>query len=102
MNAREKWLLSLLTSVFVLQTGIVLYGVHLCSRNVPARPVAEVCPQLGDRIDTTFGTMLATTLALLTGATVATAVKKPSDTKPPEQPKILSKPPYIPPPPGRQ
>lgn len=92
MGTREKWLLGLLTGVFITQAGTLLYGVHLCSRIQPELEVNLVCPKLGERYDNTFNTMIATTLALLTGGAVA-SVSKP-------RARTASKP--TPPPPGRQ
>ena len=86
MNTREKWLLAILTGVFVVQAGTLIYGVHLCSKVKPDEDVSIVCPRLGERFDNTFGTMIATTLALLTGSAVAAKVtepKKPKDLKSP-------------------
>ena len=81
MNTREKWLLAILTGVFAIQAGTLVYGIHLCSKIKPDLDVTTVCPRLGERFDNTFGTMIATTLALLTGSAVATA-KKPTTPKP--------------------
>ena len=77
MGTREKWLLGLLTGVFLTQAGTLLYGVHLCSRLKPETEINLVCPKLGERYDNTFNTMIATTLALLTGGAVASTVRKP-------------------------
>ena len=89
METREKWLLAILTGVFLVQAGTLIYGVHLCSKVKPDEDVSIVCPRLGERFDNTFGTMIATTLALLTGSAVA-ATNKPTTSKP------------NPPPPGRK
>lgn len=89
MTSREKWLLAILTGVFVVQASTLVYGVHICSTVRPKLDINTVCPRLGERFDNTFGTMIATTLALLTGSAVA-ATTKPRTTKP------------KPPPPGRQ
>lgn len=75
MAGREKWLLAILTGVFVVQAGTLIYGVHLCSKVKPDEDVSIVCPRLGERFDNTFGTMIATTLALLTGSAVSAATK---------------------------
>jgi hypothetical protein len=91
MNIREKWLLALLTGVFAIQAGTLIYGVHLCSQVKPDEDVSIVCPRLGERFDNTFGTMIATTLALLTGGSIASAVK----------PKVKPNPKTIIPPVGR-
>lgn len=73
MGAREKWLLSILTGIFIAQATVLIYGVSTCAQIRPQVEIAEVCPQLGERFDSTFATMIATTLALLTGSAVATA-----------------------------
>jgi len=91
MNAREKWLLSILTGIFVIQAGVFIGGTILCSR---ADQPQVVCPDLGDRFDNTFATMIATTLALLTGSTLAAGLKK--------EEKQEAEKPFIPPTPGRQ
>ena len=93
MGTREKWLLSILTGVFVIQTATLIWGVQICSKITPKSAISDVCPQLGERYDLTFGTMIATTLALLTGSTLASATKKPEATEPRK---------YIPPEPGRK
>ena len=82
MTTREKWLLSILTGVFAIQAGTLVYGIHLCSKVRPDEDISVVCPRLGERFDNTFGTMIATTLALLTASGVATT-KKLSTPKPP-------------------
>ena len=73
MDFREKWLLAILSVVFAMQAGTLLYGMHLCSKVHPDIDVPTVCPRLGERFDSTFGTMIATTLALLTGSAVVTS-----------------------------
>lgn len=78
MSGREKWLLAILTGVFVVQASTLVYGVHICST---AKIPIQTCPKLGERFDNTFATMIATTLALLTGSAVA-ATSKPRTTKP--------------------
>lgn len=92
MGTREKWLLAILTGIFLTQAGVLIYGVNLCARVQPQTGINSVCPKLGERYDNTFNTMIATTLALLTGGAVA-SVSKPR-AKPAPKP--------TPPPPGRQ
>lgn len=90
MTTREKWLLRMLTGIFVIQASVLIYAVGVCTALTPKQQISEVCPELGERFDLTFSTMIATTLALLTGSTLAVASSK-------------SKPePYKPPKPGRQ
>ena len=93
MGTREKWLLGILTGIFSIQAATLIWGVRICSNLTPQESINEVCPQIGERYDLTFGTMIATTLALLTGSTLATQAKKEDKPKPP---------PYVPPKPGRQ
>ena len=81
VQLREKWLLSILTGVFFIQSAVLVYGVGKCFHSENPK---EACPQLGDRFENTFNGMIATTLALLTGATVATATRKPSTPRPPK------------------
>jgi hypothetical protein len=59
----RKFLLFLLCGIFVFQAGIFGVGLLFCSKNGGI----EACPQLGERYEQTFGVMIATTLALLTG-----------------------------------
>lgn len=87
MGAREKWLLTILTGIFVVQASVLIYGVSVCSKVSPKTDMRDICPQIGERFDLTFGTMVATTLALLTGSTLASQQKK-DKTEPPK---------YIPP-----
>jgi hypothetical protein len=94
MGSREKWLLSMLTGIFCIQAGILIYGVRVCSNITPQQNIKTICPELGERFDLTFGTMIATTLALLTGSSLALAQGKEKDKS--------KAPPYTPPPPGRQ
>lgn len=95
MGTREKWLLTILTGIFIIQASILIYGIRLCANATVKMNthVEQVCPQIGERLDLTFGTMVATTLALLTGSTLASQPKKNNNNKPPN---------YIPPQPGRQ
>ena len=81
MQSREKWLLSVLTGIFIVQAGVLVYGVRICSTVKPQADIQNVCPELGARFENTFGTMIATTLALLTGSTVAAAATR---TRPPK------------------
>lgn len=90
MGTREKWLLTLLTGVFAIQAGTLLYSLDACTK-LNTEDIPLVCPELGERYDATFSTMIATTLALLTGSSIASAVK----------PKAAPKPKPITPPVGR-
>ena len=76
MSAREKWLLTILTGIFVVQASVLVYGVSICSKVKPELDITKVCPQLGERFETTFATMVATTLALLTGNAITATPKR--------------------------
>ena len=90
METREKWLLTILSGIFFVQAAVFIYGFRTCANvEKPAVPT-DVCPEIGRRFDNTFGGMVATTLALLTGASVLSANKK--DKK---------LPPVLPPPPPK-
>ena len=80
MPVRERWLLSILTGVFVCQTAVLVLGVLLCFQ--PGLKQPQSCPEIGDRFEQTFNGMIATTLALLTGGCVASA-RRTSTPKPP-------------------
>ena len=69
---KEKYLLLLLSGVFTFQAATLGAGMFFCARNGGL----EACPALGDRYETTFNVMIATTLALLTGSAVAAGAKK--------------------------
>jgi len=88
MQTREKWLLTILSGIFAIQAAVFVYGLRTCTDIDKPKTFADVCPEIGRRFDTTFGGMIATTLALLTGATVM------KDNNPTKRPP--------PPPPGRQ
>ena len=59
----RRYLLWLLTGVFVIQALTFGVGFIFCARNGGLKS----CPELGDRYEGTFAVMIATTLALLTG-----------------------------------
>ena len=62
---RDQFLLYMLASIFLVQACIFVYGVTRCL-NQPG--MLRNCPDIGRRYDQTFGVMVATTLALLTGS----------------------------------
>lgn len=61
----RRFLLWVLTGIFVFQAVTFGAGLYLCAKTGPN--VQEVCPELGKRYEATFAVMIATTLALLTG-----------------------------------
>ena len=89
MLLREKWLLSILSGIFVVQAAVFVWGFNICAKITPQVNITQICPDIGRRFDNTFGGMVATTLALLTGATVMGNKSSTTTRK-------------TPPPPGRQ
>ena len=79
---RDKFLLKMLASIFALQGAIFVYGIFACTQ---MGGIAK-CPDLGRRYDQTFGVMIATTLALLTGSQLTKTSAASVETKksPPE------------------
>ena len=75
---KEKFLLFLLSGIFIFQAALLAFGLGFCARNGGLK----TCPAIGDRYETTFNVMIATTLALLTGGAVAAGVSKRSDPDP--------------------
>ena len=66
--SREKFLLVLLGSVFAFQAALFSFGALQCIKLVDKdSAVTDICPELGRRYDQTFGVMIATVLALLSG-----------------------------------
>ena len=64
--AKEKFLLYMLAGIFTFQAGIFGAGFYMCSQNGGL----ESCPNIGERYESTFNVMIATTLALITGASI--------------------------------
>ena len=65
MSARERFLLSLLTLVFVFQGGMFLLGFLAC---VKAENPRAACPEIGKRFDSTSQSMLSAVIGLLAGS----------------------------------
>ena len=62
----EKFLLIMLGSVFTFQATLFAFGAIQCINLVDKdSAVTDICPELGQRYDQTFGVMIATILALL-------------------------------------
>lgn len=77
---RDKFLLKMLATIFIFQAGIFVYGLSLCMH---VGGGLKSCPEIGRRYDQTFGVMVATTLALLTGAQMTKAsTRRPSSGDP--------------------
>lgn len=69
---KEKFLLSMLACIFLVQAGVFVYGFTKCMNS---GGIAN-CPEVGRRYDQTFGLMVATTLALLTGSQLVKSTKE--------------------------
>lgn len=63
ISPKEKILLTFLGCIFAAQIFFLGSGFRYCARNGGIKE----CPEIAKRYETTFGTMTATTLALLTG-----------------------------------
>ena len=61
---RERFLLYMLGAIFAFQAGIFGLGLFWCARGGGLKS----CPKIGELYEATFNVMIATTLALLTGA----------------------------------
>jgi len=63
----RRFLLWLLSGIFVFQACTFGVGFFYCARNGGI----STCPELGDRYTQTFTVMISTTLALLTGSAMS-------------------------------
>ena len=63
---REKFLFWMLAGIFIFEGLLFTAGFIACWRDGGL----AACPALGDRYESTFSVMVATTLALLTGGAV--------------------------------
>ena len=70
---RERFLLYMLGAIFGFQAVIFGLGLFWCARGGGL----ESCPRIGERYETTFNVMIATTLALLTGAGLQAMSQRP-------------------------
>ena len=64
MKGRERFLLTMLATVFASQVGLLGYGVYECAQHGGL----NACPKISETFQNTYGTIIATTLALLTGS----------------------------------
>ena len=64
MKGRERFLLTMLATVFASQVGLLGYGVYECAQHGGLK----ACPKISETFQNTYGTIIATTLALLTGS----------------------------------
>ena len=93
---RERFLFWMLAGIFIFEGLLFVAGFIACWRGGGL----AACPELGDRYESTFSVMVATTLALLTGgAFVGVTQRKPSVSDPDasaSQPPQLQQPPLEP------
>ena len=54
----------MLATVFASQVGVLGYGVYECAQHGGLK----ACPKISETFQNTYGTIIATTLALLTGS----------------------------------
>ena len=64
MSWRERYLLRLLTGIFIVQGIILVSGLSYCFKDM------EKCPKLGQRTDQWFNVAIATTLSMLAAGKV--------------------------------
>ena len=64
--SKEKFLLYMLAGIFAFQASIFGAGFYYCANNGGLKS----CPDIGERYENTFNVMIATTLALITGANI--------------------------------
>jgi hypothetical protein len=62
----RRFLLWLLTGIFLFQACTFGVGFYYCAQ----AGGLNSCPKLGERYEQTFNVMIATTLALITGASI--------------------------------
>jgi hypothetical protein len=63
---RQRFLLYLLAGIFTFQACLFGAGFYYCAKTGGL----SACPKIGERYETTFNVMIATTLALITGASI--------------------------------
>lgn len=61
--SKERFLLWMLATIFALQGALFVGGLYMCANNGGLKS----CPEIGRRYEQTFGVMIATVLALLSG-----------------------------------
>tara|TARA_R100000406_G_C2997480_1_gene93606 strand:- start:120 stop:332 length:213 start_codon:yes stop_codon:yes gene_type:complete len=66
ISTKEKILFSFLGCIFAAQIFFLGVGINYCIKNGGL----TACPEIGKRVEITFGTMTATVLALLTGVSM--------------------------------
>ena len=62
MSTRERFLLTILSGIFLFQCLIFVQGFYYCSK------APDLCPDLGQRYDQTFTGMTAAVIGLLAGS----------------------------------
>ena len=64
MSPRERFLLWMLSGIFLVQAVIFIQGFVYCSR------APDYCPDVGDRYEKTFSAMTAGVMGLLAGSSL--------------------------------
>jgi len=64
---KQKFLLKLLATIFGVQMSLLGFEMYRCFQS--EHPMQE-CPQVEHTFEKTFNVIIATTLALLTGASI--------------------------------
>ena len=64
MMNKQKFLLQMLAGIFTFQACLFGAGFYYCAK----AGGQSACPKIGERYESTFNVMIATTLALITGA----------------------------------
>jgi hypothetical protein len=63
---KQKFLLQMLAGIFTFQACLFGAGFYYCAK----AGGLSACPKIGERYENTFNVMVATTLALITGASI--------------------------------
>ena len=63
---KERFLLYMLAAIFTFQAAVFGSGLYFCAHNGGLKS----CPDIGQRYESTFTTMTAVVLALITGASI--------------------------------
>ena len=74
---RDIFLLWMLAGVFIFQAAVFIFAIYGCF----SLGGLDNCPEIGRRYDQTFGVMIATILALLTGSNVVRGVNQANEKK---------------------
>ena len=62
VSSRERFLLVILSGIFLFQCLVFAWGFHACTKS------PQLCPDIGQRYETTFQSMTAAVIGLLAGS----------------------------------